>query len=134
MSLHNSKASSTVLLTLALFCSTAIYGQKIDTIATFSVTGYIDAYYAYYNDSVGPGNFQKFPSTSPRSNAPSLNTAQVTMQYTADKVRGMAAFHIGDISAATWAPAPNRHLMEAHVGFKVCPKLWIDGGFFRTHF
>ncbi len=108
--------------------------QKIDTISTFSITTYIDAYYAYYTDSVGPGNFQKFPTISPRSNSPSLNTAQVAFQYNADKVRAMAALHFGDIASSSWAPAPYGNLMEAHVGFKVYSKLWIDAGFFRTHF
>ncbi len=108
--------------------------QKIDTISTFSITGYLDAYYAYYTDSVGPGNFQKFPTVSPRSNAPSLNTAQLAVQYTGEKVRGMAAFHFGDIAAATWAAAPFHNIQEAHVGIKIYSKLWIDAGFFRTHF
>lgn len=109
-------------------------GQKTDTIATFSVTGYIDAYYAYYTDSAGPGGFQKFSSTSPISNSPSLNTAQIAVHYTSNKIRCTAVLHAGDISSATWAPAPYRHLMEAHLGVKVCNKLWIDGGFFRAHF
>ncbi len=107
---------------------------KVDTVANFSITGYIDAYYAYYTDSVGPGNFQKFPSTSPRNNAPSLNTAQLAVQYTADKIRAMAVFHFGDIASATWAPAPYTNIMEAHFGVKIFSKLWIDAGFFRTHF
>ena len=107
--------------------------QKIDTISTFSINGYVDAYYASYTDSAGPGNFQKFPSTSPRSNQPSLNTAMLSFLYNADKVRATAVFHYGDIPAATWSPNyPN--IAEAHVGFKVQSKLWIDAGFFRTHF
>ncbi len=109
------------------------YAQKLDTVSTFSITGYIDAYYAYYSDSVGPGKIQKFGSTSPRSNSPSLNIAQLTMQYNADKIRGTVALHFGDIPAATWAPAPYNNLMEAHVGVKIYSKLWIDAGFFRTH-
>jgi len=109
------------------------YAQKLDTVSTFSITGYVDAYYAYYSDSVGPGKIQKFVSTSPRSNSPSLNIAQLTMQYNADKIRGTVALHFGDIPAATWAPAPYNNLMEAHVGVKIYSKLWIDAGFFRTH-
>jgi hypothetical protein len=46
----------------------------------------------------------------------------------------MAAFHFGDIAAANWAPAPYNNIMEAHVGVKIFSKLWIDAGFFRTHF
>ena len=109
------------------------YAQKLDTVSTFSITGYVDGYYAYYSDSVGPGKIQKFGSTSPRSNSPSLNIAQLTMQYNADKIRGTVALHFGDIPAATWAPAPYNNLMEAHLGVKIYSKLWIDAGFFRTH-
>src|ERR1022692_4320602 len=122
------------ILTASLLLAQKSNGQKIDTISTFSITTYIDAYYAYYTDSVGPGNNQKFPTVSPKSNTPSLNTAQVSLQYNADKIRAAAVLHFGDIAAATWAPAPYNSIMEAHVGFKVYSKLWIDAGFFRTHF
>ncbi len=107
--------------------------QKLDTVSTFSITTYMDAYYAYYTDSVGPNNNQKFPSTSPRSNTPSLNTIQVAINYSSDKIRATGVFHYGDIANATW-PHPYNNIMEAHVGFKVYSKLWIDAGFFRTHF
>jgi len=122
-----------ISLMFSLFLSRDADAQKIDTISTFSITGYVDAYYAYYTDSVGPNNFQKFPTVSPRSNTPSLNTAQLSIQYTADKIRAMAAFHFGDI-AATWAPAPYNNIMEAHVGVKIYSKLWVDAGLFRSHF
>ncbi|MCW3123448.1 MAG: hypothetical protein JWQ38_2940 [Flavipsychrobacter sp.] len=134
MSTRNRKRLPALLLLSSLLAASQGRAQKMDTVSSFSVTGYVDAYYAYYTDSVGPGNFQKFPSVSPRSNAPSLNTAQIAVQYTSDKVRGTAVLHFGDIAAATWSPAPFNHLMEAHAGFKVCNKLWVDAGFFRTHF
>ncbi len=120
------------VLSVVSVTGTAI-AQSVDTVSTFSLTGYVDAYYASYTDSVGPGNFQKFPSVSPRSDNPSLNTAQLSMQYNASKVRATAVLHFGDIAASTWAPAPYDHIMEAHVGFKVTNKFWIDGGFFRSH-
>ena len=123
----------TLLLCASFLLSQHSYAQKLDTVSTFSITGYVDAYYAYYSDSVGPGKIQKFGSTSPRSNSPSLNIAQLTMQYNADKIRGTVALHFGDIPAATWAPAPYNNMMEAHVGVKIYSKLWIDAGFFRTH-
>lgn len=107
--------------------------QKLDTFSTLSMTGYVDGYYAYYTDSVGPGNFQKFPTASPRSNSPSLNIAMLSFLYNAEKIRAAAVFHAGDIPTATWA-LPYRNIMEAHVGFKIYSKLWIDAGFFRTHF
>jgi len=124
------------LIILSIFLSLSFGGlaQKIDTISTYSIVGYVDAYYAYYTDSVGTGNYQKFPTVSARSNSPSLNIAMLSFLYNADKIRATAVFHFGDITAATWAPAPYNNVMEAHVGFKVYSKLWIDAGLFRTHF
>ncbi|MCW3085932.1 MAG: hypothetical protein JWP12_3298 [Bacteroidetes bacterium] len=97
-----------------------------------SITGYVDAYYAYYTDSLG-SNYQKFPSVSPRSNQFGLNTAQITASYDGEKVRGMATLHFGDIPGSTWS-ANYKGLMEAHAGVRIFKKLWIDAGFFRTHF
>jgi hypothetical protein len=103
-----------------------------DSLSKFSWSGYVDAYYAYYTDSAGTGNYQKFPSISPRSNQFGLNTAQITFQYDAEKVRGLATFHYGDIPRATWSSTFN-NIMEAHAGVRICKKLWLDAGFFRTH-
>ena len=122
-----------IVLMDVLLCSATGRAQKIDTISTFSMTGYIDAYYSYYTDSVGPGNYQKFPTVSPRNNTPGLNIAQVSFVYNADKIRATGVFGYGDILNSTWSH-PYNNIMEAHVGFKVYSKLWIDAGFFRTHF
>jgi hypothetical protein len=134
MTVLHRKCFRIIVLIVSILISGESKAQKIDTISTFSITTYIDAYYAYYTDSAGLGNFQKFPTVSPRSNTPSLNTAQVAFQYNADKIRAMAAFHFGDIASSSWAPAPYSNLMEAHLGIKVYSKLWVDAGFFRTHF
>jgi len=107
------------------------FAQQQDS-STFKISGYVDAYYAYYTDSVGPGNYQKFPSVSPRSNQFGLNTAQVTFQYDAEKVRGVAVLHYGDIPVSAWSSTFNS-IMEAHAGVRLCKKLWLDAGFFRTH-
>ncbi len=107
--------------------------QTNDTLAKLIVSGYVDAYYAYYNDSVGINNYQKFPSISPRSKQFGLNTAQVSFQYDAEKLRGIATFHFGDIARSAWSPTLN-NVMEAHVGARLCKQLWLDAGLFRTHF
>lgn len=107
--------------------------QTTDTVSTFSIITYLDAYYAHYTDTAAPGSFQKFPTVSPRDNTPSLNTAQISFQYTGEQVRGVATFHFGDLPTAVWSPAPYNNVMEAHIGFKVYSKLWIDAGFFRGH-
>ncbi|MCX6274295.1 MAG: outer membrane beta-barrel protein [Bacteroidetes bacterium] len=119
-----------VLIVLLSFSATTF--SQSDPAPKFTYSGYVDAYYAYYTDSVGTGNFQKFPSISPRSNQFGLNTAQLTFQYDGEKVRGLATLHYGDISRCTWS-STFPYLMEAHAGVRICSKLWLDAGFFRTH-
>ncbi|MCX6291143.1 MAG: outer membrane beta-barrel protein [Bacteroidetes bacterium] len=113
-----------------LFVTQSFSADKDSSV--MKISGYVDAYYACYNDSVGAGNFQKFPSVSPRSNQFGLNTAQVTFQYDAEKVRGLAILHFGDIPVSAWSGTFN-HIMEAHAGVRLCSRVWLDAGFFRTH-
>ena len=116
----------------ALLVATTAIAQTKDSTAKVVFGGYVDAYYAYYTDSVGDGNFQKWPSISPRSNQFGLNTAMITAQYDGEKVRGIITLHYGDIARSAWSPTYNA-IMEAHVGLRLCKKLWLDAGFFRTH-
>lgn len=95
--------------------------------------GYISSYYAFYTDSAGANNFQKFPTVSPQSNSFGLNIAQVSAKYTSSKFRSMLTFHAGDIPSSAWSFPQFNYLQEANVGFKLHSKLWFDAGFFRTH-
>ncbi len=107
------------------------YSESKDS-AVVKVSGYVDAYYAYYTDSVGAGKYQKFPSVSPRSNQFGVNTACLTAQYDGSKVRGLITLHYGDIPVSAWSGTFN-NIMEAHAGVNLIKKLWLDAGFFRTH-
>src|SRR4051812_12115942 len=78
--------------------------QNADSTSVFAVSGYIDAYYAHYTDSVGIDEYQKFPSINSRSDAFGLNTAMLTVQYDAEKVRGLISLHYGDIAQSAWSP------------------------------
>ena len=100
--------------------------------AKIIITGYVDGYYAHYTDSLAPGAFQKFPSVCPREGF-GLNIAMVTASYDAEKVRGIASLMYGDIPASAWSGTFNT-ILEAHAGIRLCKTLWLDGGFFRTHF
>jgi hypothetical protein len=125
-------------LFLFTFC-TITFAQQSEAVAAAStpaalkISGYVDGYYAYYTDSVGPADYQKFPTISPRSNNFGLNIAAVSFNYDADKVRGVATLHYGDIPKSAWSPTFN-NIMEARVGYHLCKKMWVDVGFFRTHF
>jgi len=96
------------------------------------ISVYADVYYAYYTDSVGANNYQQFPSNAPKSNAFSLNTAQINFQYSAEKIRGSVGFHFGDYSKTNW-PIAYTNIMEANAGFRIHKKLWVDAGFFRSY-
>jgi hypothetical protein len=133
MNLAGKKRASVIFSMISFLMSCECFAQKIDTISSFSISGYIDAYYASYSDSGKPGSFQKFPDACPRNNAPSLNIASLSCLYNADKVRAAFALNFGDIASAIF-PHPYNNVLEAHVGFKIYSKLWIDAGFFRPHF
>ena len=78
-----------ILFVLFIFLPAANgFAETNDSTSTFKVSGYIDAYYAHFTDSVGTGNYQKFPSISPRSDEFGLNTAQLSFQYDAERFRG----------------------------------------------
>ncbi len=126
-----------ILFSILLFAFQSYSQQKDSTVAklieAIKISGYVDAYYAYYTDSVGDGNYQKFPSVSPRSDQFGLNTAQLTAQYDAEKARGIITVHFGDIPKSAWS-GTHTAIMEAHAGIRLCKKVWLDAGFFRTHF
>ncbi len=60
---------------------------------TVSFSGYVDAYYAYYSDSIDIHDYQKFATISPRSNQFGLNVAMLTAKYSSKDVRGVFTLH-----------------------------------------
>ncbi|MBI3509351.1 MAG: outer membrane beta-barrel protein [Bacteroidetes bacterium] len=124
---------SLLLFSFNLSAQLSVTDTVAKTEPAIKVSGYVDAYYAYYTDSVGDNKDQQFPSISPRSKTFGLNTAMITAQYDGEKTRGIVSLHFGDIARSAWSPVFNP-IMEAHAGIRLCSKLWIDAGFFRTHF
>lgn len=125
--------------TLLYFIFTSIFifskdisAQVAANNSDFTFSGYIDAYGAYYTDSVGISNYQKFPTVSPRSEEFGLNIAMIKANYLTDRVRGVLAFQYGDIPKSAWSDTYN-FIQEANVGFRIANDLWIEGGFFRSH-
>ena len=88
--------------------------------------------YAYYSDSVGVNNYQKFPDVSPKSNVFGINIVQLTAQYAGEKARFVGTLHYGDIAASAWSPVYNM-IQEANVGVRLTKKIWLDAGLFKTH-
>ncbi len=105
----------------------------IDTFANYAITAYTDVYYADYTDYTRHGDFVKFPTISPRNNSLGLNDFQVSCRYDGDKIRGTATLQYGDIAQSAWSATYN-NIQEAHAGVRLFNTLWLDGGFFKTHF
>lgn len=98
----------------------------------FKISGYLDAYLAHYSDQLKVGEFQKFPTSAPISNAFSLNMAMLSASYQNEKVRGVVTLHGGDIAACAWSNKYN-FIQEAYAGMRLFKNTWLDAGFFRTH-
>ncbi|MEI8280669.1 MAG: outer membrane beta-barrel protein [Bacteroidota bacterium] len=108
------------------------YGQSKDSTSEFKISGYADAYYAHYSDSVGVNQFQKIAAVSPRSNEFGLNILQLTAQYTSPNIRAIGTLHYGDLPTSAWSPVYN-YIQEANVGIRLKKNIWLDAGFFKTH-
>jgi len=98
----------------------------------FLFSGYVDAYYAVYTDSLDVNQLQQLSTVSPRSKRFGLNVAQLGIHYEDEKVRGNIVLHYGDIAKATWDP-DFPMIQEANVGIELKDGWWLDGGFFTTH-
>ena len=130
--LKNLSLQKTAAIGVSFLYSFIGNAQVKDTTASFKFGGYADVYYAYYTDSVGVKNYQKFPAISPRSNIFGLNVLQLTAQYTSSRIRSSVALFYGDIPASAWSPVFN-FIQEANVGYRLAKKLWVDVGLFKTH-
>ena len=125
-------SKKTGIAAFLLLIAVSSNGQFKDSTSEFKFSGYTDVYYARYSDSVGVGNYQKFPVISPKNNEFGLNIIQLTAQYNSSKIRAIATLHYGDIPASAWSPVFNM-IQEANVGVKLGKKFWLDPGLFKTH-
>lgn len=114
------------------FSLKALAQDSTHTTPAITLSGYTDVYYATFSHELEPNELQPFTTVSPRSKRFGLNVVQLTVNYTAEKVRGTVTLHYGDIAEATWS-STFRMVQEANVGFKIINHLWLDAGFFTTH-
>src|ERR1051326_4013226 len=78
-------------------------------------SGYVDAYYASYSDSINLNSYQKYTTVSPRSNQFGLNVAMFTAKYSSKDVRAVFTLHYGDIPRSSWSVNYN-YIQEANAG------------------
>jgi len=109
------------------------YRAEYDTTGKVVFSGYVDAYYAHYSDSSSSDGYSKFPTCAPRNNQLGINMLQLSAKYNSRLFRGTITLFGGDSPKSSWSPHLN-FIQEANVGFRIVKKLWLDAGFFRTHF
>ncbi|MDD5363321.1 MAG: outer membrane beta-barrel protein [Ignavibacteria bacterium] len=132
------KTKLTVLLFTLLFLLPNISVSQdkdiLNYFKNFSISTYVDAYYSYDNDKNVFDGPRLFGSLSPYRDQFRLNIAQVSLKYSAEKIRGTFTIHYGDIPEVNWGPVTrSKYVQEANVGFSPVKSLWIDGGYFVTH-
>lgn len=108
------------------------FAQTQKQAPTLTISGYVDAYYAYFTDSLPPNALQAYTTVSPRNERIGLNMAQLSMAYASEKLRSAVTLHAGDIAEATWSDEFTL-IQEANVGVLLVKSLWLDAGFFHTH-
>lgn len=114
------------------FYYSQMYQRDSSEMGKLQLSGYIDAYFAFYSDELATGTYQKFPTSAPRSHNFGLNILQLSSSYADEHVRGVFTLHYGEIPESAWSPQLNM-IQEANVGVKLAKRLWVDAGFFRTH-
>jgi len=116
------------VISLNFIVYTACTGQKTDSSGSFRISGYVDAYYARYSDSVGIGKLEKFAAASTISNSFGLNIAQLSLQYSSPVVRATLTLQAGDIPQAVWSPVYN-YIQEAYGGIHISRKYGLMQAF-----
>lgn len=130
------KFISLLKITALIFIfSAGAYAQKSSGLISglpdgLSINGYVDTYISWDNDKITSP--RQFSAISPCRDEFRLNIAQITAKYEADRIRGTATIHFGDIPSLNW-PSSQQYIQEANVGFRPTKNLWIDIGYFLTH-
>jgi hypothetical protein len=113
---------------------TDIIDERIDTLTNpeLRIGGYVSTYFALYDDETETNGFVQFPTLAPRRDQFSLNMALISMSYKSSRLRSNITLHYGDVPESSW-PATFKLIQEAHAGFRLIDRLWLDAGFFKTH-
>ncbi len=112
-----------------------VYAQ--DSAATFTWSGYMEAYYSYDFNKPEDGNRVPFAYSFNRHNEINVNLGFLKAAYQSSTVRGNMAIMTGTYANANLANEPGvlRNILEANAGAKLSSKknLWIDAGIFASH-
>lgn len=124
--------SKSVLFTLLTILTTQTFGQGSD----FTVSGYLDLYYAY--DLYEPaGQQRQYVTQAARHNEFNLNLGFIQADYSSDNLRGTLALQVGTYPTANYGGEPNpfaQLLQTASLGVRLGESTWLDAGVMGGHF
>ncbi len=126
-----------IILPVILLIS-GITTAQIDTSASaFTLSGYVEAYYAYDFGQPDNHNRPSFLYSHNRHNEFNLNLGFVKGAYTSDRLRGNLAIAAGTYMNANYAAEPGvlKNIYEANGGVKLSKtsNIWLDAGIFASH-
>ncbi|HTP12868.1 MAG TPA: porin [Bacteroidota bacterium] len=122
-----------VCLTLSIGASTILTAQ--DSVKT-SVSGFVDVYYNYCFLNRPPVLTDRSFTTQPlRQNEFNLNLGMIDVKYPGNTVRGRFALQTGTYVGSNYAAEPPllKNVLEASVGTRLGPGVWVDLGIFPSH-
>jgi len=125
------------LLILFTIFSINSFAQTDSIKNPLTISGYIEAYYAY--DFGNPDNHNRpaFVYSHNKHNEVNLNLGYIKAAYTTKNVRSNLVLMTGTYANANLAaePGTSKNIFEANVGVKVAKNknLWIDAGIFASH-
>jgi len=125
------------LLILFTIFSINSFAQTDSIKNPLTISGYIEAYYAY--DFGNPDNHNRpaFVYSHNKHNEVNLNLGYIKAAYATKNVRSNLALMTGTYANANLAaePGTSKNIFEANVGVKVAKNknLWIDAGIFASH-
>lgn len=122
---------------ILVFCLGLVCFKSVaqDSTATLTISGYAEIFYAYETNRPENNRRPSFLYSHNRQNEFNANLAFLKAAYSAQKVRANIAIGTGTYMADNYAnePVVLRNIVEANVGFRLHPKLWLDAGVLPSH-
>lgn len=126
-----------VMVLVTCITNSAVWAQQDNTIAAFSLSGYIESYYSYDINEPSDHNRPGFMYSHQRHNEVSLNLGLLRGAYQTQKVRGSIALATGSYMNANYGAEPGvlQNIYEAYVGLRLSDSLniWVDAGIMPSH-
>ncbi len=128
------------VLLILFFLSTHLIAQDNNTEPDepeMTISGFVDAYYAYDFNQPPLGSRQSFLFNHNRHNEFNINLGLIKLNVSHEKYRANIALQAGTYANDNYAAEPGllKNIFEANVGFSLNEKnnLWLDAGVFASN-